>query len=313
MSSLKNSLPAYLQGKASTPLRVVVTGGSGRIGRHVVQQLLERGHSVINLDRKETQLSAATFLNVDLRSRSAVQPIFEQADAVCHLAEIPNLCGPYTPDEVYAHNAQVGAVVLQTAADLKHRRFIYTSSCQAYGVWGDNRIAPQRLPMDETLPLLPQNAYGLAKMANERYAEIVARYQGLSTAIFRFPWVMDWELDGGEEHIWKQFEKAKGQNEGMCTYIHVTDAAAAYVLAIENPRPGCEAYHFTAADVFCSMPLRDALVTLHPDHPALPADWPAYKSPVNTTKAEQHFGWKAVWTITELYRQKFGREPHDEA
>ncbi|HYG76628.1 MAG TPA: NAD(P)-dependent oxidoreductase [Planctomycetota bacterium] len=311
--SSKNPLPAYLQGKAAAPLRVAVTGGSGRIGKHVISQLLARGHSVINLDRKEAARPEARLMYVDLRRRDIIQPIFETVDAVCHLAEIPNVNGPYSPDEVYAHNAQAGAVVLQTAADLKLKRFVYTSSCQAYGMWGDHRIAPQRLPMDETHPLLPQNAYGMAKMANERYAEMVSRNQGLSLAIFRFPWVLDFDIEADEEGLWMALARSKNPTEGMATYVHVTDAASAYVLAIENPRPGCEAYHFSADEIFSCLPLRERQAKHEPKHPPLPADWPNYKSPLITDKARQHFGWKPIWNAVEMYRKKFGREPHEKA
>jgi len=295
--------------KAEKPLRVAVTGGSGRIGSHVVEQLVARGHRVWNLDRREATHPVARFIFLDLRKRELVQPVFEQVDAVCHLAEIPNVGGSISPEDVFSHNTQVGSVVLQTAADLKLQRMIYTSTAQVYGCWGEPQVPALTLPMDETHPLQPQNAYSLGKAANEEYARMVSRRQGISTAIFRFPWVIDWDHERDESLMWVNLERARGKAEGMFTYVHVTDAARAFVLALENPRPGCEAYHFIAPEINSSVPLRERLDQFHPGYPPLPANWPPFKSPVTTEKAKKHFGWEPRWNLLDLYRKKFGRDP----
>src|SRR6185436_4961681 len=104
-------------------------------------------------------------------------------------AEIPNVGGSISPEDVFSHNTQAGSVVLQTAADLKLKRMIYTSTAQVYGCWGYGLVPPVRLPFDETHPLRPQNAYSLGKAAKEWYAQMVSKQSGLSIAIFRFPWV----------------------------------------------------------------------------------------------------------------------------
>ena len=123
-------------------LRIAVTGGSGYIGQHVVRHLVERGHSVINLDRRQAHEPVARLAYADLTRRELVHPLLETVDAVCHLGAIPNLRG-HAPDHVYAHNTAVAAAVLQSAADLKLKRVIYTSSCQAYGCFGEPRSRPR--------------------------------------------------------------------------------------------------------------------------------------------------------------------------
>lgn len=298
--------------KAPKPLRVAVTGGSGRIGRHVVKRLLARGHSVVNLDRTLGPESLARFCYVDLRKRELVQPLFEQVEAVCHLGEIPGLRGSMSPEEVYAHNTQVGSVILQTAADLKLARVIYTSTNQVYGCFGDPPVPPVRLPFDETHPLLPQNAYAMSKVANEGYAQFVSRHQKLSVAIFRFPAVWDWDIsDENIERFKMWMRHGDGPPHDLSTYLHSSDAAQAYVLAVENPRPGCEAYHFNAREIFSAAPLRDRLLKHFPDYPKLPDGWPNYASPLLCTKAKEHFGWEPQVNYLDTFRAKFGKEPHE--
>jgi nucleoside-diphosphate-sugar epimerase len=283
-------------------LRVAVTGGSGRIGSVVIAQLLERGHQVINLDRRQAEQPRARFVYVDLRNRGALQPVLEQVDVVCHLGEIPTAHGPFSPEEIYAHNTAVGSTVLQTAADLGLKRVIYTSTCQVYGAWGHGpQVKPPRsLPMDETLPVNPQNVYALSKVANETYARLLAEQKGLSVAAFRFPWVV---TEMPNERWYRMLDNASGPLEGMGTYVHVNDAAKAFALAVENLRPGFEAYHFTADDVWTPVPLRARLLATQPDFPALPVDWPDYKSPVICDKAKAHFGWQPTFGIREGFER----------
>jgi nucleoside-diphosphate-sugar epimerase len=294
-------------------LRVAVTGGSGRVGRFVVRELVARGHQVVNLDRKQPAESCGRFVFLDLSRRELVQPVLEQVDAVCHLGELPGV-GGMSPDETYARNTAAGAVVMQTAADLKLKRVIYTSTVQVYGCWGPDFGAPRFLPMDETHPLLPNNAYSAGKVANEVYARMISERHGISVAIFRLPGMQDYDLEklDQQSHVFHWLTHSTGRCEGMATYLHAADAARAYALAVENPRPGCEAYHFTAPEVFSCVPIRERMLKHNPENPPLPSDWPAFKSPVITEKARQHFGWVPQVNVLDIYRKKFGRDPQPE-
>ncbi|HLL90296.1 MAG TPA: NAD(P)-dependent oxidoreductase [Tepidisphaeraceae bacterium] len=303
-----SSAPAVPEAaKAACPLRVVVTGGSGRVGSAVVKRLVAAGHHVINVDRRQAKEPVAQrFVYADLRKREQVQPVLEQPDAVCHLGEIPNPDAPLGADEIFSHNTNVAAVVLQTAADLKLRLVVYTSTCQVYGVWGKPPIPPERLPVDESLPLRPQNVYALSKVANESYARYVGERHGLGISIFRLPWVMsEWN-----DRWYDWFEKPDGPvPDGLETYVHAEDAAAAYAAAIERSLPGVEAYHFVAEDVMSVVPLRERFERHHPTYPKLPTDWPSHRAPVLTTKAREKLGWQPTFNFLDHYAKSRGRDP----
>src|SRR3954465_7082704 len=147
-------------------MRVAVTGGSGRIGTFLVRELISRGHQVFHIDQRypSDMSSGATFVFAHLGRREQVQPVLERVDAVCHLGEIPNVHAGVSPEEVFAENTRAGAVVMQTAADLKLSRVIYTSSCQVYGLWDRAVARPVALPFDETHPVAPHNAYAMGKV-----------------------------------------------------------------------------------------------------------------------------------------------------
>ena len=287
-------------------LKIAVTGGSGRVGSPLVRYLVERGHSVINIDKKQAREPFAKFVYADLRDRFQVQHALEGMDAVCHLGEIPHQPSHMSSEEMYSHNTRVGSVVMQAAADAGVSRIIYTSSCQVYGFWGHPITAPVTLPMDETHPLQPQNVYALAKAANEGFARLLAEERKLSIAIFRFPAVRNRVLEEMREPDWDWLKRGGGFGDGCYTYVHTSDVARAFDLALQNPRTGCEAYHFSAKEVFCTANIRQKLIEAFPHFPALPEHWAAHDSPVLCSKAREHFDWKPAWNMLDFFREKFG-------
>jgi len=289
----------------SSSLRVAVTGGSGSIGHRVIQELVARGHQVVNLDRKQSRdpVKGVRFCYVDLRNRQLVQPILETVDAVCHLGEIPNPGAGPSPDEIFSTNTTIGSCILQTAADLKLRHVVYTSTCQVYGCWGEITVPPVTLPLDESHPVQPQNHYALSKVANEMYAAYVSKQWGLSVSIFRLPVTHEF----GERGYYRLEHQTTMYELG--TYLHSTDAATAYALAVEKALPGCETYNLVADDAIANEPVAAGLASVYPNGPHLPPDWPATKSPVLSDKAKKKLDWQPKISFLEEFRKKFGREP----
>ncbi len=289
-------------------MRVAVTGGAGQIGSVVIEELVKRGHTALCLDRRAPRapVPGVKFHYVDLQNRSQIQPIFDTVDAVCHLGEIPNpFAGGIGPEEIFATNTRIGSTVLQTAADLKLKHFVYTSTAQVYGSWGPDPVPPLFLPMDETHPVQPRNHYALGKVANESYAAYVSRMWGLSVSIFRLPSTFAFVSDRAMNRV----ERGYDSFWEMGTHLYASDAAVAYVEAVERALPGCETYHFTADEVATPIPLVEGMKHTRPDWPVLPTDWPAYKCPVLTNKAKEKLGWSPKLHFREEFRKKFGRDP----
>lgn len=281
--------------------RVAVTGASGNVGGAVARELIARGLSVINLDRRPCSDPTIPSLLIDLCERTAVERALAGVDAVCHLGEIPNMCG-LPPAQVFAENTSAGANVFQAAADLKLRRVIYASSIQYYGFCGSSSAVPHYLPLDEAHPPQPQQAYALSKVANESYAQLVAEHQGLSIAALRLPWMSNWKLDGSEDLSWLDQPTVNAWELG--TYLHVRDGATAFAAALLSPRPGFEAYNVVAPNALTNRPLADVLREAHPTYPALPKDWPALRCPYSDAKFRAHFGWTPQVDIVALHQQQ---------
>lgn len=287
--------------------RVVVTGGAGRIGSRLAARLVQDGHEVTVIDRKTPAERHGRWVYADLRDRTTLQPIFEQAYAVFHLGELPNAASAPNPHEVYVNNTAVASTVLETAVDVKLPRLVYTSSCQVYGLWGGaydpHRVRPMSMPMTEAQPFHPRNGYAAAKVAGELYAQMLGEVRGLSASIFRLPATMDGEWLWWYRKDERRFRRAVHESDGLWTWLHIDDAVNAYLAAMEKQQPGIEAYHFSAPDVLGLVPLAERISELPPGWPALPAD-SGTRTMLNCEKAGRLLGWQALRSFAELSKEK---------
>lgn len=289
-------------------MKIAVTGGSGKIGRSVLETLVGRGHEVLNLDRRPATDRPGKFIYTELDRREMVQPALEQVEAVIHMGEIPNAkMSAFNVEEIYARNTAAGAMVMQIAGELKLKKLIYVSTVQVYGYCDVGHIAPVQMPVDESHPTQPQNVYGLSKAANERYCRLVSAKMGLSAAIFRLPWVICHEPS---DDWFKWMEMQDDLDDNLGVYVKDQDVAEALALAVQDQRPGCQIYNLSAEEVMSARPIRDALELKFPDYPKLPADWPKYKSPYLADKAKQELAWQPKYNFLDVFRKKYGRDPN---
>lgn len=175
-----------LSSKGGYQVNVLVTGGAGFIGSHLVEQLLAAGHSVRVLDnlstgkRENLPPGGVEFLHDDIRDRAAVDAGMAGVDAVVHLAAVASV--PASVDDpvgTHATNFDGTLHLLEAARRAGARRFLYASSAAVYG---DN----PNLPLTEDAALRPLTPYAADKLAGEYYLDFYHRQHGLDTTAFRF-------------------------------------------------------------------------------------------------------------------------------
>src|SRR5260221_9384288 len=148
--------------------RVLVTGGSGKVGKWVIDDLLAHGYLVTNADRQKAD--NVQTIDVDLRDMGHTYAAMAGVDAIVHLAAIPSPQG-HPPEVVFQTNVMSTFNVLQAASTLGIRKVVIASSLSALGLAYSFRPVDLRyFPIDEAHPLLAQDAYGLSKIAGEELA-----------------------------------------------------------------------------------------------------------------------------------------------
>jgi UDP-glucose 4-epimerase len=170
--------------------RVVVTGGAGFVGSHLVDELLSGDGAdvtvVDNLARGRLENLARwqgdprlKIVQADVRNLDDVRRALRGSRLVYHLAAHAAVVGARAdPDEMFATNVIGTHNVLRAAAEHGVRRVVFTSSGDVYG-------EPVCLPVDESHPLLAINAYGASKVAGEALCRAFAHENGIETAVLR--------------------------------------------------------------------------------------------------------------------------------
>jgi UDP-glucose 4-epimerase len=166
-------------------MRVLVTGGAGFIGHHLTRKLLRDPAVTVrildNLHRGRNPFAGVPrveFLEGDIRDRQAVRTATEGIDVVYHLAAQSNVLGAVKDIEYSFTTNVVGTFeVLSAARDCGVRTVIFTSSREVYG-------EAARLPVPESAPLNPKNAYGASKAAGELYCRLFAD-SGMDVVVLR--------------------------------------------------------------------------------------------------------------------------------
>ncbi|MFH5800610.1 NAD-dependent epimerase/dehydratase family protein [Haladaptatus sp. CMAA 1911] len=292
---------------------VVVTGGSGRVGRGVLAHLNEEGYRTVNLSRgKRDENLSDVYLRTDLVDAGTVYSSLgkSDADAVVHLGMIP------TPDETpgyrtYESNVMSSYHVLEAAGALGIDTVVLASSFSAVGGgFEPERITVDYLPLDEDHRLTPSNPYGLGKQTLEIAADAFARRvenRPRTILSLRFPWVVDdnlaretfVEADRTLEGM-RNADDFHTQRNTLFTYVHLSDAVELVRLAVESDLRGHERFWVSAPDTSAETPTRELVREVFPDTEVRDSLGDGeYASLVDTGKAREVLGWNPTWSWRE--------------
>jgi UDP-glucose 4-epimerase len=230
-------------------LRILVTGGAGFIGSHLVDRLVGAGHDVIVLDNFSTgRLGNLThssrcpnfqLVRADIRKiPSSLVKRLRRADSVCHLAAVTSVqksvMDPVSTTEV---NVTGTLNVLKAAKTLKAERVVFSSSCAVYGT-------PQAFPIQETAKISPISPYGASKAASELYLGSFEANHGIEAFSLRYfnvygPRQTPGQYAGvisilGRRALHQQPLKIYGDGSQTRDFIFVSDVVRATVTALEK-------------------------------------------------------------------------------
>lgn len=240
-------------------MKLLVTGGAGYIGSIVARDLIAEGHEVVVLDNlreghRDAVPSSAELVVEDLLDHEAVADRLNDGfDGVLHFAALA-LVGESVryPERYWRTNVAGTLNLLEAMVAAEVSRLVFSSTCAVYG-------QPDEVPIAETAPPRPINAYGASKLAVDQMIGQFCTAHGLGAVSLRYFNVAGASGELGEDHhpethlIPNILRAALGRNPSVeiygtdystpdgtaiRDYIHIDDLSVAHLLALEATRPG---------------------------------------------------------------------------
>jgi nucleoside-diphosphate-sugar epimerase len=228
---------------------VIVTGGSGKLGRACIKDLLDHGYNVVNADVAPPAVDLCPFVQVNLTDLDRTIELLSGmewyhnrgVDAVVHLAAVP-MPGVVAISEVFGINTASTYNVFEASRRLGIRNVVWASSETLLGL--PYKDPPPYLPVDEDYPARPETAYSLSKAVGEEIARQFCRWDPLlKIACLRFSNVMD----PAEYGQFPSFDP-EDRKFNLFGYIDARDGAQAVRLSLEADFKGAEVFVIANAD-----------------------------------------------------------------
>ncbi len=233
--------------------KILVIGGAGYIGSHIVDALCDSGHDVTVFDNlssgfKENLNERASFVLGDILNLDELDEVFSKKfDIVFHFAALKNVGESMIHPDRYMLTNIIGTINILNAM-VKHdvKAIVFSSSAAVYS-------APKYLPMDESHPVNPESFYGFTKLEIEKFLEWYSKLHGIHFAALRYFNAAGYTLGKCKERnpgnlLPIAMEAASGMRKqvqvygndydtidgtGVRDYIHVLDLAKAHLLAMD--------------------------------------------------------------------------------
>jgi nucleoside-diphosphate-sugar epimerase len=279
--------------------KIVVIGGSGKVGAIVLQHLQGSGYQVKNVDRQlPREKTGYPTLLADVREGAQVHEAVRGADAIVHLAGHPT-SGIWPENVVFRENTQITYNVLEAASHYGIPRVVFFSTMAVFyypkPAW--YAFKPEYLPVDETHPFQHHNAYSLSKQAGEATADMFSRLGGTVPVTLRPPWiVLPGEIRAKGLLDPQRFEEGL---DGLWSYVDGRDVARAVQLAIEVRLDGHEVFNLSAADTCCPLPTREMVQRLWPELGDFRDELSGYQPLIDTRKARRLLGYRPIYSARD--------------
>jgi UDP-glucose 4-epimerase len=293
--------------------RILVTGGAGFIGSHIVDLLLARGHQVVVFDNlstgSENNLNPnAEFVQGDVRDAAALTPVFAGGiDAVLHIAGQASIRLSFQNPADDLNTNTLGTInILQQCMANRVPRLLFASSMTIYG-------DPAVVPTPEDSPASPISNYAITKYAAERYVHVAAARRDLDFP-FNVTSFRMFNVYGERQSLTNAYQGVfaifvgnvlRGEpitihsdGEQSRDFVHIMDVARAWVDALDQPATYGQVINLgtgrpTSMNVLCDMVLAafgDTRATYPVRyHPAQPGD--LRQSGADVSRAKALFGW----------------------
>lgn len=289
--------------------RIVVTGGSGRLGRNLVAGLAARGHEVVSLDRAPSdalRIDGVEQISIDLLDAAATRDLFVRvkADSVVHLAAI---AVPFSaPEDVIMRtNTGLAVSVLGGAVDAGIGRIVAASSPTVLGYGNPSGWLPESLPLDETSTPRPWNAYALSKLMIEQTVTMLHRRTGddVRYATFRPCYVIAPEEWAGaptqQGHtVAERIADPALSAPALFNYVDARDVASfTDLLLTALPEiPNGELFFVGADDALADAPLSELLPRFVPGTDDLARGLTGTSPAFSNAKAARVLGWRPQYS-----------------
>jgi nucleoside-diphosphate-sugar epimerase len=281
-------------------VNVVVTGGSGKAGRAVVRDLVEHGHTVLNVDRVPPADGSAAFMPADLTDYGQTLEALSGAgvvpgiEAVVHLAALPSPTVA-TPDVVFRTNVTSTHTVFAAAARLGLKRIVWASSETTLGLPFDR--PPDYVPVDEQHELRPETSYALSKVLGEEMARQFSRWSGIPIVGLRFSNIME---RGDYESFPSYWDDPSIRKWNLWSYVDESHVAQSVRLALATETAGADAFIVAARDTVMRRPSRELMAVVFPGV-AVAADLPEHGTLLGIERARRLLGYDPVFSWRDLF------------
>jgi nucleoside-diphosphate-sugar epimerase len=278
-------------------MRILITGGRGKVGRATAAVCRAAGHEVTVLDVatpafERDDPDEPAYVQADLTDAGQVFAVVARGfDAIVHAAAIP--APTQNAPQVVFHNNLMGVFhVVEAAVRFGVPRLVNVSSETVPGYFFPERpVLPDYLPVDEEHPVRPQDPYALAKSFGEQICDAAVRRSDLRCLSIRPSWVQ-WEGNYAT-NLGPQLRDPDEPSAGFWGYIDAEDLADALLLAATSDLPGHEVLYIASPDIASTLTLPELVARHHGAGAVELRDLPRPDAgPISIEKARRLLGYR---------------------